>query len=189
MSLAFDHVHLSAPDQAAAGAWYVRHLGARPGTSPERVLIGERQWLIFYQADQARPSVGGVIDSIGFLTPDLDGAIRDLVSDGATLAAPASHLPGFGEAAIVDDPYGARLTIVESSLVYGIVFDHIRLRVPDPDSTLAWYVEMFGGQREYYNGMLEAVRYEHVWLIADSGDGEPSQGRAIDHLGWRASHL
>ena len=27
-TLAFDHVHLSAPDQAAASQWYIEHLGA-----------------------------------------------------------------------------------------------------------------------------------------------------------------
>jgi catechol 2,3-dioxygenase-like lactoylglutathione lyase family enzyme len=189
MSLSFDHVHLSAPDQAAAAGWYVRHLGARPGASPERVLVGERQWLIFYKADHARPSAGGVINSIGFRTPDLDATVQRLIADGASAAIPSSNLSGFGRAAMVDDPHGVRLTLIESNQIDRITFDHVCLRVPDPDATLAWYLDVFGGRRNRYSDALDAVQYEHMWLIAERGDAEPSHGRAIDHLSWRAPHL
>jgi hypothetical protein len=74
-TLTFDHVHLAAPDQAKAAAWYVEHLHARPGASPERVLVGDRLWLIFYQTAGAPPSRQGAIDSIGLSVPDVASAV------------------------------------------------------------------------------------------------------------------
>ena len=71
-------------------------------------------------------------------------------------------------------------------------FHHIHLRVPDPEAALAWYVQMFGGERSKLKGRLDAVKYANpdVWLLAQKADGAaPSQGRAIDHLGWRAPEI
>ena len=50
----------------------------------------------------------------------------------------------------------------------------------------------FGGQRSKLKGRLDAVKYANpdVWLLAQKGDGAaPSQGHAIDHLGWRANDI
>ena len=188
-TLVFDHVHLSAPDQAEAGEWYVRNLGARPGATPERVLVGDQLWLIFYKAAAAEPSRHGVIDSIGFSVPDAGIAVRGLGAAGATIVSPPRDIPGLGRAAIVEDPFGARLDIVESPEGAGVRFHHVHLAVPSPQATLAWCLQMFGGEREALNGHIEGVRYGSMWLLAESGDGAPSAGHAIDHLGWRTPHL
>jgi predicted enzyme related to lactoylglutathione lyase len=180
---------VSAPDQAEAGEWYIRNLGARPGATPERVLIGDRLWLIFYKSEEAKPSRGGVIDAIGFSVPDVAVAVRALAAAGATIVSPLHAAPGLGRAAIVEDPYGARLDIVESPEVDGVTFHHVHLAVPDPQIALAWYVQMFGGKREALNGQISGIRYGATWLLAETGDGAPSAGHAIDHIAWRTTHL
>jgi catechol 2,3-dioxygenase-like lactoylglutathione lyase family enzyme len=78
---------------------------------------------------------------------------------------------------------------VEDSELLG--FHHIHLRVPDPEAALTWYQQMFGGQRSKLKGRIEAIKYSDpdVWLLAQKGDAAPSQGRAIDHLGWRAAEI
>jgi len=186
-NLIFDHVHLSAPDQAEAAQWYMRNMGATPGASPERVLVGEGLWIIFYKVADAKPSHAGVIDSMGFSFPDAVAKMKQLESAGATVVAPASERPGLFTMGVIEDPFGARITVVQDSETLG--FHHVHLRLPDPDAAFAWYLEMFGGERARLKGLLDAVRYGRVWLLADRGASAPSQGHAIDHLGWRTPRL
>ena len=186
-TLQFDHVHLSAPDQAAAAQWYIDHLGARLGASPERVLVGDTLWLIFYQAAHARPSRDGVIESVGFSVTDAAAKVHELLSAGATLVQSVRDMPQLFPMGIVDDPFGVRLAIVQDPDTLG--FHHVRVRVADPDAAFQWYLEMFGGERTALKGHLDAVRYDRVWLLAEHGEAHPSEGHAIDHLGWRAPHL
>ena len=87
----------------------------------------------------------------------------------------------------MQDPFGVKLELVEDAELLG--FHHIHLRVPDPEAALACHVQMFGGERSKLKGRLDAVIYANpdVWLLAQKADGAaPSQGRAINHLGWRA---
>lgn len=68
---------------------------------------------------------------------------------------------------------------------------HIHLSSPDPQGTLNWYQEIFGGEIEQWKGVLPAINYSDVWLMAAQANGEvvPTQGRAMDHLGWAAVNL
>jgi catechol 2,3-dioxygenase-like lactoylglutathione lyase family enzyme len=71
-------------------------------------------------------------------------------------------------------------------------FHHIHLRVADPEASLKWSVDNFGGERMKWKGRLDAVKYSNptVWLLAEKGDNvAPSQGRAIDHLGWAVPNV
>ena len=56
---------------------------------------------------------------------------------------------------------------------------------------MPWLLDKFGGKRQQLKGMLDAVRYDYdgfssVWVLVTKGEAEPSQGRAIDHIGWRS---
>ena len=57
---------------------------------------------------------------------------------------------------------------------------------------MKWYVDNFGGDRAKLKGRLDAVKYTNpnVWLLAQKADDTaPSQGRAIDHLGWAVPNV
>jgi catechol 2,3-dioxygenase-like lactoylglutathione lyase family enzyme len=58
---------------------------------------------------------------------------------------PLREAPGLFKLAFVQDPFGIKLELVEDAELLG--FHHIHLRVPDPEAALAWYVQMFGGER------------------------------------------
>jgi catechol 2,3-dioxygenase-like lactoylglutathione lyase family enzyme len=176
----FDHVHLSAPNQAKAVAWYIKYLGARPGATPERALLGERLWVIFYKAAYAKPSSDSVIDALGFSFPKPDLKVRELQAAGARLIAPG----------LVEDPFGVRITIQHDPEAAG--FEYVHLRVPDPDKALAWYLDTFGGEQARFGGRAGSpagLKYGQVWLLADAGGGTPSAGHAIDHIAWRTTGL
>src|SRR4051812_3245409 len=82
--LRYDHVHMGSPDPAASVAWWLAHLGAKPGASPDRVLFGPTI-VAFNAVPTAQPSRGGAIDHIAISVADVAATARELVAAGATL--------------------------------------------------------------------------------------------------------
>jgi lactoylglutathione lyase len=81
------------------------------------------------------------------------------------------------------DPFGVTIELVEDRDHPG--FHHIALRVANPEESLTWYHANFGGERTKVRGRRDALKYDGMYLIVLKGDGTaPSQGRAIDHLGF-----
>jgi catechol 2,3-dioxygenase-like lactoylglutathione lyase family enzyme len=185
---AYDHLHMMAAEPAKAVAWYREHLGAQPGDLPDRVQFGKTIFA-FIQSANAQPSEGSVIDHVGLSFANLEAKVKELEAAGAKVLTPLREAPGLFKLAFLQDPFGVKLELVEDSELLG--FHHIHLRVPDPEAALTWYQQMFGGQRSKLKGRIEAIKYSDpdVWLLAQKGDAAPSQGRAIDHLGWRAAEI
>jgi catechol 2,3-dioxygenase-like lactoylglutathione lyase family enzyme len=185
----YDHMHFNAPDPPTAVAWYAANLGAKLGAGPDRVVIG-RTIFAFAKLENAPPSAGGAIDHIGFSVADVDGKMKELQAAGARLITPARDVPGLPRAGMVQDPFGVKIEVLQDPEAPG--FHHIHLSVPDPEASLKWSVENFGGERMKWKGRLDAVKYSNptVWLLAEKGDNAaPSQGRAIDHLGWGVTNV
>jgi len=162
-TLPYDHMHLAAPDQAAAVAWYQKTFGGV--TTPEgkdRLLYGKTRF-IWMKSDTAQPSAGAAIDHIAFSV--------------------ANRKPGF-----MTDPWGVRIEIVNDSQHRG--FHHVHLRSSDPTAALTWYQQRFGGERTTYKGE-DALKYGDVLLLIEKSTtpSAASAGHAIDHLGWRVTDL
>src|SRR6185369_7301926 len=121
----YDHVHLAAPDQAAAVEWYQKNFGGE--TTPEgkdRLLYGKTRF-IWMKSDKAQPSADTAIDHIAFSVAD--------------------RAPG-----IVTDPWGVKIEILNDSSRRG--FHHVHLNSMDPSASLAWYQQRFGGERVTFKG-------------------------------------
>jgi catechol 2,3-dioxygenase-like lactoylglutathione lyase family enzyme len=175
----YDHIHLAAPDPEKAYAWYVANLGGQDGENPGRMIFepftGRRPLpvqLMFIKAPDASPSEGSVIESIAFSVPDADARLERLQAAGATVSAPGA----------VIDPWGVKIEVIDDSEFRGL--HHITLRVPDIETSITWFRAAFGGERATLRGGLPALRYDHTFIAFRQGPGAPSQGRAIDHLGW-----
>ena len=179
----FDQVHLAAADPAKAVEWYIQHLGAEPwpDDEPFRVKSGETR-IIFLRSATAKPSLGGVIDHIGWSFPDVDSKLKQLQAAGVKVVSPVSEIRGLYKAGMIEDPWGTRIQLVQDRDTPG--FHHAQLLVADPDATYTWFLTYFGGERAKLKGTQDALKYGAVWLIASRGEGEESKGRAIDHIGF-----
>ncbi len=185
-TLAFDQVHLGAPDPEAAARWYVDHLGATPGDHVDRVAFGGTR-VIVLKNEAPAPSHGGAIDHFALAVADVPARVRALAGSGMRLVEPAGGRPGLGRFAYIDDPWGARIQLVEEPGASGV--HHVHLRVPDPGRARRWYLDRCGGTPATFKGQLDGIRYGDVWLFIDAGAAGPSRGRAIDHVGWRTADL
>ena len=186
---AYDHMHLAAPEPAKAVEWYRANLGAQPGDMPDRVMFGKTIF-VFAQAANAQPSDGAAIDHFGLSFANLEAKLKELEGAGAKVLNPIRDVPGLFKLAFIQDPFGAKIELVQDPELMG--FHHIHIRAPNPEAALGWYMQMFGGDRSKLKGRIDAVKYTNpdVWLLAQKAEGSPrSQGHAIDHLGWRAMNV
>jgi catechol 2,3-dioxygenase-like lactoylglutathione lyase family enzyme len=187
-TLMYDHVHMSVPDPQASAQWFHDHIGGEwVDGRTDRLLFGTTRimWL-GSRGEDRRPSAGGVIDHLGFSFADLSAKLAEVEGAGATVTTPRRDVEGLFPLSFIVDPWGVRLELIEDPQHLG--FHHVHLRDPEPQEALEWYHEQFGGVRRTLKGsQLEGILYPgNVWLLVSRGETFPSQGAAIDHIGWRA---
>jgi len=186
----YDHIHLNVPDPAIASAWYEKNIpgGRRITEAPDRIMYGSTR-LMFLRNATAKPSAGSAIDHIGFSVTDLDAKMKEWEAAGIKVTTPVRDVPKLFKLAFLEDPWGTRIEVVQDSELLGL--HHVHLRAPNPDEAFTWLLDKFGGKRDRLKGTIDGVRYDHegfssVWVLVTKGEAEPSQGRAIDHIGWRS---
>jgi catechol 2,3-dioxygenase-like lactoylglutathione lyase family enzyme len=179
----FDQVHFAAADPAKGVEWYLKHLNAEPwpDDEPNRVKSGDTR-IIFLRSAAAKPSEGGVVDHVGWSFADIDAKMKELQGAGVKIVSPVREIPGLYKAAMIEDPWGVKIQIVQDPETLG--FHHVELVLPDPDGAFKWFIESFGGQRTKLKGQRDALKYGAVWILARKGESAESKGRAIDHIGF-----
>jgi len=191
-TLPYDHIHLNVPDQAKAVEWYQKNFGGKPTTeAAERLMFGSTR-LIFLKNANGQPSAGSSIDHIGFSFADLDAKMKELEAAGVKVVTPVRDVPNLFKLGFVEDPWGTKIEVVQDPELLGL--HHIHLRAPEPEEAFAWLLAKFGGERTKLKGRIDAVKYSapgfsDMWVLVQKGDATPSEGHAIDHIGWRATDL
>jgi predicted enzyme related to lactoylglutathione lyase len=181
----YHHVHLAAPKAAEAVQWYIANIGCTAMNRPDACQIGTTQ-LIFASRRSDAGSEGSGVDHIGFSFADLTAKMRAFADAGVKITTPAREVPGLFKLGFIEDPWGTRIEVVEDRETLG--FHHIHLQSANPEATMKWYQNVFGGQSERLKGRIDGLRYGSVWLLIDQvNEGQPlaaTQGRSIDHLGF-----
>lgn len=180
----YDHMHLIATDPEAAVKWYAKYMDGEDVGRADRLRF-DSTWFIFFKRDAGfEGSEGTSVDHIGFSFTDLEAKMAEYKEAGIKVLAEIREIPGKFKFAFVEDPWGTKIEVMQDLETLG--FHHIHLKGPEPAKILDWYVDAFGGERTKYKGMLDAVLYGKVWLLAQGAREAmaPTKGRAIDHLGW-----
>jgi catechol 2,3-dioxygenase-like lactoylglutathione lyase family enzyme len=188
--LPFDHIHLNEP-AAEASQWWEKNIpgGRRITEAPNRIMYGAVR-LMFLSPRSSGGSDGSVIEHLGFSVADLDATMRGLAAIGTKVVEPVHAAPGLYKSALIESPWGTRVQLVEDRDLLGL--HHVQLRSPDPSKAEQWLLDTFGGERTKIHGQLDAVKYAGVpgfttvYIVAAKGTSVASQGRAIDHIGWRS---
>lgn len=194
----YDHVHLTATNAREAVNWYSKHFGGTPGSfnrgdadvveyPTDRVFYGDLS-IIFFEREPTGGSVGTGVDHIGFSMANVEEVAMNVLADGGQQVGDFVEFKGM-KIAFVLDPWGTKIELIDDPDTRGL--HHIHLFSPQPQDTLAWYQDIFGGEIVQWNGVLPAINYSNVWLMAaqTTENIAPTQGRAMDHLGWASSSL
>ena len=192
----YDHIRLITTDVEEAVSWYVKHFGGettrflRSSNTDypiDRVMYGDIA-VIFFKRDSVEGSVGTGVDHFGFSMSNVAEVVAGVVADGGKQVG---EFVGFGGMQIgtIEDPWGTKIEIIDDPDLRGM--HHLHLSSQNPESTLAWYGDNFGGEREQWKGLLPILNYGDILLLVSqaSSDAAPTEGRSIDHLGWKYSDL
>src|SRR3954463_12061316 len=135
-TLPYDHVHLAAPDQAAAVEWYRKNMGGQlSAEGKDRLTFGKTRF-IFLKAAAAQPSAGTAIDHIGFSFADLDAKMKEFEAAGIKITQPVRDVPGLFKLGFVEDPWGTKIEVVQDPELLGL--HHMHMRAPNPEDTITW---------------------------------------------------
>jgi catechol 2,3-dioxygenase-like lactoylglutathione lyase family enzyme len=189
--LPYDHIHLNEP-AAEASVWWEKNIpGARRITeAADRIMYGAVR-MMFLSARSSGGSQGSVIEHLGFSVSDLDAKMRELAAINTKVIEPVRNVPGLYKTALIESPWGTRIQLVQDPELLGL--HHVQLRTPEPETAYAWLLDKFGGERTKIKGQLDSVKYAGtggfttVYIVVAQGESVPSQGRAIDHIGWRST--
>ena len=182
-----DHIHLNVPDQAKGVEWYQKYFGGKPMTeAPDRLMFGDTR-LIFLRNDKGQPSTGSALDHLGFSFADLDAKMKEFEAAGVKVVTPVRDVSGLFKLGFIEDPWGTRIEVVQDAAKLGL--HHVHLRAPDPAAVLAWYKDTFAGEPGKLKDRIDGLTWGGVWLLVQRGDAAPSEGHAIDHIGWQTPNL
>jgi len=147
--------------------------------------------LMFLAAKSSGGSQGSVIEHLGFSVVDIDAKMRELAAIDTRVIEPVKNVPGLYKAALIESPWGTRIQLVQDPDLLGL--HHVQLRLPDAEAAYSWYLDKFGGERTKIKGQVDSVKYAGaggfttVYVLIVPGESAPSQGSAIDHIGWRST--
>ena len=187
----YHHMHLTVTDAEDAAQWYVTHMGCDPVEGRADRALCDSTYFFFFARDPEGPSAGTGVNHIGFSFDNLDAKAASLEASGISLEGDGVRdVPNLFKIAFLTDPWGTRIELVEHDGFDG--FHHVHLSSPNPSETLAWYQEMFGGERTRMQNMIDGMLYGgEVWLLVSQAreDVAPTEGRAVDHLGFSFPNL
>ena len=196
----YHHVHITSFGPAVSVSWYTEHLDCQPIADRDDAVDCQGVELIFVPQPTTGGTQGTGVNHISFSYADLTAKMAELEAvgsrgscvrhqrfeDGSTLR----EEPGLFKHGFIFDPWGTRIELIEDSEYLG--FHHIHLSSTDPEGTLAWYQDVFGGKTARMSDRLDGLLFGDVWLLAAKhAEGVPAttKGRAIDHLGFVVDDL
>jgi len=130
------------------------------------------------------------VDHFGLSYANVDAKTKVLEAAGAKVVSAPRNSPGVFRFAYIEDPWGVKIELVEDPELPG--FHHVHLRVKDPEATLNWYQQMFGGERTRLKGVVDGLRFSGIWLFAAGSGSEttaPSADRAIMSFGLQVPKI
>jgi len=185
--IAGGHMHLVVPNVAKHREIWKLLGGVERSSGPLKVLMFPGMFILFTEGQPSAPSVGTTVSQFGF-------TINDYGLFKAKLEAVGAHFisdDGAGQI-LADLPDGVRVEMVlDAEQEAPIAFHHTNITAEDGETLRQWYVDVFGGQVSERGGLSSAVILgDRInFLPAVDATPLPTQGTAIDHIGFEVADL
>lgn len=187
----YHHIHLTAPNPEEAAQWYIKHMGCEALPARKDAARCGTVQLLFYRRAAKAGTEGTGMHHIGFSFLNLADKMKALEAGGVKIVTPMRE--GRLKVGFVEDPWGTRIEVVEDAESLGLY--HVHLHTADPAATLKWYQSAFGGQllKRKLTG-VDGLLYGTFWVLATKPAAhelplQPTDGRAVDHLGFSFANL
>ena len=192
----FAHVHLNVADMEMHKRLWVEHFdGVVVTKGPLTVVKVPNMLIALTQRAPTGPSQGTAMDHFGFKVRSVAEFVAEWRAAGYEVQSEFTGAEGFPNAYLLA-PDGVRFEIQEeATLPVKVSAYHIHFWVPEAQiqPLMAWYAENFGMVIQTRGtiqtaGDVPGMNLSFAPCPADAECG-PTQGRAIDHIGFEAVGL
>src|SRR5438045_3727099 len=185
---AIGHVHINASDVDAQ----VRFWTAAGGKIVQREKLTMVQfpgiYVLVRKQDSSGGTAGSTVNHFGFSVRDFDGSVARWKAAGLTWEPGRSSPDGQG---FLVAPDNVRVEIFENRAQSApIQMNHIHLNVTDVMQAQQWYVQHFGGVAGK-RGRWDVANVPGTEITLGKVDKlqAPSDGRAVDHIGFEVKNI
>ncbi len=205
-AIAYGHHHINTTDVEAQRRFWIEGLGGRIaalGPSGREVIAFPNVLVLFSEREHNGGTRESIVNHVGFETQDIVSDVERLISLGYTMISreelPAvyevengiARRPGGNTIAYVLGPDELKVELIENTAIsHPIQMHHIHWAHPEGEAMQQWYAEHFGGIVGTRIGQ-PAIDLPGVNLTYGPGaaDVAPTQGRALDHIGFEVDNL
>ncbi len=186
------HVHLNVRDVEAHKKFWVEQIGAKPVTLGriEGVTV-PGLILLFRKQDPTGPVTGEVINHMGLKVKKLSDLLARFQSAGFRTEKVRIGRENTPQTYVIG-PEEFRMELVEDpSLAFPVVSHHLHYFLDEPKAVKQWYVEKLL-LKPTMRGPYESADVPGMNLTfapSRSGPTVPTQGRALDHIGFEVKNL
>lgn len=182
------HVHLSVQDVDAQRKFWVAFGGTPVKNGALELIQFPGVYVMLRKGDPSGPSVGSVINHVGFNAKDSAASVVKWKAAG--LNPEAGNNPGQYFFTTAD---GLRIEIIEDkNIEVPLKFHHVHFNFPPNESTAAqaWYARTFDA-RPGLRGRQKAGDIPGANLTYGEAKEQtvPTKGRALDHIGFEVPDM
>ncbi|MDP6579133.1 MAG: VOC family protein [Vicinamibacterales bacterium] len=190
--LTYGHVHLNVTDVDLHTQIWVEHFGGvATQKGPLRAVRMAGTVIVFTEREPTGPSQGSVMDHFGVKVRDTGKWLEKWKAAGYTVDSEFTGAEGQHNA-YVTLPDGVRVELQEDQMLpQEVVGYHVHFFTPEFESLLDWYVDVFGLEKRPRGRIETTTNVPGMNMSFGNTQGEyvPSQGRAIDHIGFELDDL
>ena len=185
------HVHMVTPNVEATKKVFATMGGAVVKREGALDIVKFPGVLVFFrEGEPTGPSVGSVVNHIGFLVPNTQAVIAKWKAAGLNAVMGAANRTDQG---FVTTPEGVRIEILEDKAqTVPIRSHHIHFNVAESaiPEIQAWYAKTFGA-KPGMRGQNQAadIPGENLTFSRAAEPTVPTRNRALDHIGFEIKNL
>ncbi len=188
----FAHVHLNVTDvDAHTKIWVEQFGGVAVQKGSLRTVRFPNMLVVFNERTPTGGSQGSVMDHFGFKVRNIAEVLASWRAAGLEVQSEFTGAEGYKNAYIVA-PDGVRFELQEDpQLPMKAAGYHIHFNTPDYLELMAWYVDIFSGVQASRGSIDTTVNVpgQNLSFATSRTQREPTQGRAIDHIGFEVDDL
>jgi catechol 2,3-dioxygenase-like lactoylglutathione lyase family enzyme len=192
LGVTFAHVHLNVADIEVHERLWVEHFdGVVVQKGPLTTVKFPNMLIVLTQQAPTGPSQGTVMDHFGFKVRNTAEIVAAWREAGLEVQSEFTGAEGFPNAYLLA-PDGVRVELQEDpELPVKAVGYHIHYWTSQLEELMAWYAETFGAEIRPRGTIQTAADVPGMNLSFQPCRGEcgPTQGRAIDHVGFEVDDL
>ena len=147
--------------------------------------------VVFTESAPTGGSQGTVMDHFGFKVRSLAEVLATWRAAGLEVESELTGAEGYPNAYVVA-PDGVRFELQEDpQLPVKAAGYHVHFFAPDYLELLDWYVDIFSGVQAARGSIQKTVNVpgQNLSFATSQTKREPTQGRAIDHIGFEVDNL